>query len=118
MKYTSIPLPKPISDRIKVNLEKSGFRSVSEFVVYTVRKELDQIEGNVKLANEQVIDAPKPNITIRKVGVLRGELYDIAKKVAEDDDLVIVKTTYTKDGAQYEIEKIIGDPVLYLMRGF
>ena len=45
MKYTSIPLPKPISDLIKPHLEKYGFRSVSEFVVYAVRKELDQIEG-------------------------------------------------------------------------
>jgi hypothetical protein len=56
------------------------------------------------------------SITIRKVSVLRGEAYVTAKKVAEDDDLVIVRTTYTKDGAHYEIEKIIGDPVSYLMR--
>lgn len=56
------------------------------------------------------------SIVIRKVSILRGELYDIAKKVADDDDLVIVKTIYTKNGAQCEIEKIIDDPVSHLMR--
>ena len=56
------------------------------------------------------------SIVIRKVSILRGELYDIAKKVADDDDLVIVKTRYTKNGAKYTVEKVIGDPVSYLMR--
>ena len=58
----------------------------------------------------------EPSIIIRKVSILKDELYNIAKKVANDDDLVIVKTVYAADGPHYEIEKIIGDPVSYLMK--
>jgi len=50
------------------------------------------------------------DIRIRKVKVLQGETKVIAKKMGlSPDDLVIVTS-------EYHIEKIIGDPVSYLLK--
>ncbi|MFA5307047.1 MAG: hypothetical protein WC365_06380 [Candidatus Babeliales bacterium] len=56
------------------------------------------------------------DIVIRKVKVLRGRAKDEAVKQAlKDDDLVIVSTSYDNGLPEYQLEKIVGDTVSYLL---
>lgn len=56
------------------------------------------------------------DIRIRKVKVLQGRAKDKAdKKGLNPDDLVIVKTS-VNSLPEYEIEKIDGDPVSFLLK--
>lgn len=56
------------------------------------------------------------DIRIRKVKVLQGRAKDEAeKKRLAPDDLVIVKTS-VNSLPKYEIEKIEGDPVSFLLK--
>ena len=41
--YTSIKIPKTLSVKIKKIIEREGFRSVSEFVLDSTRRRIDEI---------------------------------------------------------------------------
>ena len=57
------------------------------------------------------------DIRIRKVKILQGKAREAAKKVgANDDDLVILKTSRYHSQPTYKAEKIVGDPTAYLLR--
>jgi hypothetical protein len=56
------------------------------------------------------------DIRIRKVKVLQGRLKNEAQKQnLNPDDLVIVKTS-VNSLPEYQIEKIVGDPVSFLLK--
>ncbi|MFA5306640.1 MAG: hypothetical protein WC365_04265 [Candidatus Babeliales bacterium] len=57
------------------------------------------------------------DICIRKVKILQGKAKDAAdKQNLTPNDLVIVTTTINKDSPpSYNVEKVIGDPVSYLL---
>jgi len=59
------------------------------------------------------------DIRIRKVKVLQGRAREEANKQGlRPDDLIIVKTTITSASPvpEYDLEKINGDPVSYLLK--
>jgi hypothetical protein len=63
-----------------------------------------------------VVKEMSEDIRIRKVKVLQGRAKDKAdKKGLNPDDLVIVKTS-VNSLPEYEIEKIDGDPVSFLLK--
>ena len=43
-KYTTVSIPKPLAEKIKRRIEGTGFRSVSEYVVYVLREVLASLE--------------------------------------------------------------------------
>lgn len=56
------------------------------------------------------------NVQIRKVKILNGRAKEEAYRIgALDEDLVILRSTYYSHPT-YNVEKIIGDPVSYLMK--
>lgn len=57
------------------------------------------------------------SVRVKKVSVLQGRPWTKAMNMGLDDnDLVIVRTKFSKNGGlQYELEKIEGDPVSYLL---
>jgi len=58
----------------------------------------------------------KVDIRIRKVKVLRGRAkLEAEKQKMQPDDLVIVTTSLTVL-PEYHIEKIVGDPVSFLLK--
>jgi len=57
------------------------------------------------------------DLRIRKVKILQGKARETALDAGlSDDDLVILKTSRYNSQPTYEVEKIEGDPTLYLMR--
>lgn len=49
MDYTTVKIPKIIAKRIEaqVSINKDGYRSVSEWIIALVRKELSNLENEV-----------------------------------------------------------------------
>jgi hypothetical protein len=45
VKYVNIPVPKPLFERLSKNLEGSGYRSVTEYIVFIIRKRLPELES-------------------------------------------------------------------------
>jgi hypothetical protein len=45
VKYVNIPIPKPLYDRLTKCLEGSGYRSVTEYIIYVIRKNLPDLES-------------------------------------------------------------------------
>jgi len=45
VKYVNIPIPKPLYDRLAKCLEGSGYRSVTEYIIYLIRKSLPDLES-------------------------------------------------------------------------
>ena len=43
--YVNIPIPKPLYERLAKCLEGSGYRSVTEYVIYLIRKNLPDLES-------------------------------------------------------------------------
>lgn len=41
--YTSVQIPKVLTDKVKQKMAKQGYRTVSEFVIDAVRRRLDEI---------------------------------------------------------------------------
>lgn len=57
------------------------------------------------------------DIRIRKVKILKGDAKEAALAIgATEDDLVILRTSEYHSKPTYSAEKIVGDPVSYLMR--
>jgi hypothetical protein len=44
--HANIPLPKPLYDRLTKCLEGSGYRSVTEYIIYVIRKNLPDLESD------------------------------------------------------------------------
>jgi Arc/MetJ-type ribon-helix-helix transcriptional regulator len=42
--YTTVSIPKPLAEKIKQRIEGTGFRSVSEYVIYVLREVLASLE--------------------------------------------------------------------------
>ncbi len=54
---------------------------------------------------------------IRKVSILDGVLRVLAKNIgAEDNDLVLINSKFSGNTFEYNMKKIDGDPVSFLMR--
>ena len=45
VRYVNIPIPKPLYERLTKCLEGSGYRSVTEYIIYLVRKNLPDLES-------------------------------------------------------------------------
>jgi len=57
------------------------------------------------------------DIRVRKVRILQGKAKEAAEQAgASDEDLVILKTSRYHSQPNYEVERIEGDPTLYLTR--
>ncbi|HEY1198587.1 MAG TPA: hypothetical protein VGG32_07670 [Thermoplasmata archaeon] len=57
------------------------------------------------------------DLRVRKVGILQGKAREAAQRAgANEDDLVILKTSRYHSQPSYEAEKIVGDPTTYLTR--
>ena len=52
---------------------------------------------------------------IRKVSVLRGRAKDEAERQGLDPDDLVIVTTSVHPLPEYHIEKVVGDPVSYLL---
>ncbi|MCD6529222.1 CopG family transcriptional regulator [Candidatus Bathyarchaeota archaeon] len=45
VEYVNIPIPKPLYDRLAESLKGSGYRSVTEYVIYLIRRNLPDLES-------------------------------------------------------------------------
>lgn len=45
VKYVNIPVPEPLYARLSNCLEGSGYRSVTEYIIYLIRKNLPDLES-------------------------------------------------------------------------
>ncbi|RJS87843.1 CopG family transcriptional regulator [Candidatus Bathyarchaeota archaeon] len=45
VEYVNIPIPKPLYERLAKTLEGSGYRSVTEYVIFLIRKVLPDLES-------------------------------------------------------------------------
>ena len=45
MKYTTVSIPKPLHDKIKKFIKKTGFASTSAFVIFVLREILVEKKG-------------------------------------------------------------------------
>ena len=43
--YVNIPIPKPLYTRLTKNLEGSGYRSTTEYIIFLIRKKLPDLES-------------------------------------------------------------------------
>jgi len=49
VEYMSIPIPKPLYERLVKTLEGSGYRSATEYIIFLIRKALPDLEsGNME----------------------------------------------------------------------
>ena len=49
VEYVNIPIPRPLYERLAKALEGTGYRSVTEYIVFLIRKQLPDLESsNVK----------------------------------------------------------------------
>jgi hypothetical protein len=45
VEYINIPIPKPLYERLIKTLEGSGYRSVTEYIIFLIRKVLPDLES-------------------------------------------------------------------------
>jgi len=45
VEYVNIPVPKPLYERLVKTLEGSGYRSVTEYIIFLIRKVLPDLES-------------------------------------------------------------------------
>lgn len=45
IEYVSIPIPKPLYDKLSKALEGSGYRSPTEYIIFLIRKNLPDLES-------------------------------------------------------------------------
>lgn len=63
------------------------------------------------------MSAVEADIRIRQANVLHGRAKDEAvKQGLKPDDLVVVTTTIVNSFPEYHVEKIVGDPVSFLLK--
>lgn len=48
MDYKTVSIPKELYDKIENEIEDTGFRNVSEFIIYISRETISTGEGDVK----------------------------------------------------------------------
>ncbi|RLI10197.1 CopG family transcriptional regulator [Candidatus Bathyarchaeota archaeon] len=46
VKYVTISIPKPLYERLAKALEGTGYRSVTEYIIFLIRKNLPDLESN------------------------------------------------------------------------
>ena len=46
--YTTVSIPRPLADKIKKKIEKTGFSSVSDYVTYILREIISNVEEKGK----------------------------------------------------------------------
>jgi len=44
--YISIPIPKPLYERLVKTLKGSGYRSATEYMIFLIRRALPDLESN------------------------------------------------------------------------
>lgn len=52
MKYTTVSIPKPLDDKIRKLIKKTGFSSASAFVIFVLRELLVEQEGQPVIAGQ------------------------------------------------------------------
>jgi len=45
VKYVTISIPKPLYERLAKALEGTGYRSVTEYIIFLIRKHLPDLES-------------------------------------------------------------------------
>ena len=45
VQYVNIPIPKPLYERLVKNLEGSGYRSATEYIIFLIRKAIPDLES-------------------------------------------------------------------------
>jgi len=46
IEYVNIPIPRPLYERLSKALENTGYRSVTEYIIFLIRKSLPDLESN------------------------------------------------------------------------
>ncbi len=65
MEYTTVSIPKPLNEKIKKLIKKTGFASTSAFVIFILRELVTEQEGDSMIASEEKIKE-----RLRKLGYL------------------------------------------------
>ena len=55
MKYTTVSIPKPLNDKIKKLIKKTGFPSTSSFVIFVLREVITGKTGSSPLPDKEKI---------------------------------------------------------------
>jgi len=45
VEYVNIPIPKQLYERLSKTLEGSGYRSITEYIIFLIRKNLPDLES-------------------------------------------------------------------------
>jgi len=46
VEYVNIPIPRPLYERLSKALENTGYRSVTEYIIFLIRKSLPDLESS------------------------------------------------------------------------
>lgn len=55
MDYTTVSIPKPLDNKVKKLIKKSGFTSTSAFVIFILRELLVEQDGKPVMAGQEEI---------------------------------------------------------------
>ena len=66
-KYTSVSIPLELASKIKIQIENTGFRSVSDYVIFTIREMLSLNKKKAVISKE---DKEKIKKRLKALGYL------------------------------------------------
>lgn len=55
MKYTTVSIPKPLDDKVRKLIRKTGFASASAFVIFILRELIVEQKGRPVIAGQEEI---------------------------------------------------------------
>ena len=69
-KYTTISIPTPLGDKIKKQIEGTGFNSLSSYVTYILRQVVSSIENDERSKGFTKEDEEKIKERLRNLGYI------------------------------------------------
>lgn len=68
MKYTTVSIPKPLEDKVRRFIKKTGFNSTSSFVAFVIRELLMARGGKPVIAEQEEIEK-----RLRRLGYFKNK---------------------------------------------
>jgi Arc/MetJ-type ribon-helix-helix transcriptional regulator len=69
-KYTTISIPTPLADKLKKQIEGTGFNSLSSYVTYILRQVVSSIENDERVREFSKDDEEKIKERLRNLGYI------------------------------------------------
>jgi len=66
-KYTTVSIPKPLAEKIRKKIKKTGFNSMSDYVTYILREIISSSEGKEAFSKD---DEEKVKKRLKSLGYM------------------------------------------------